>query len=161
MTTLFEIFVPGTPQPAGSKKAVPVWNRKTNTYAKAANGRPIVAVMDDAKHSRSWKSHVSSMVARAWNQAPLDEPLELTVVFVMPRPGSHYGSRKGERYLKESAPHFHTSKPDGSKCFRALEDALTGVLYVDDARIAKQRVAKVYGDRPGAAIRLERAVPPE
>ena len=77
----------------------------------------------------------------------------------MPRPASHYGTKKGERYLKPNAPRFHTSKPDATKLLRCVEDALNGVLVKDDARIAEQSVRKVYGDRPGAYILVERLVP--
>lgn len=156
--TIFELFIPGIPQPAGSKKAVPVFNRHTGQYVRAANGRPIVNVVDDAKRSRPWKSHISAMVADAWRSAPLDEPLALSIVFTMPRPKDHYGTRKGVPYLKPDAPRFHTSKPDATKLLRCAEDALLGVLLKDDARIAEQHVRKVYGERPGASIRVSRAV---
>jgi Holliday junction resolvase RusA-like endonuclease len=156
--TLFELFVPGVPQPAGSKKAVPVFNRHTGQYVRAASGRPIVNVVDDAKRSRPWKSHISAMVANAWRGAPLDEPLSLSIVFTMPRPASHYGRRRGVRYLKPSAPRFHTSKPDATKLLRCAEDALLGVLLKDDSRVAESHVRKVYGEVPGAAIRVSSAV---
>ena len=151
----FGIFVPGTPQPAGSKKAIPVFNRATRKFATAANGRPIVSVVDDAKHSRAWKSHVSAMAADGMgDSAPFDRPLELRVAFVMPRPKSHFGSRKGAPYLKPTAPEWHTAKPDATKLLRAVEDALTGIVWRDDSCVAAQHVTKRYGEKPGARIEI-------
>lgn len=153
MTALFEIFVPGVPQPAGSKKGFVVKSKFT--------GKHRAVIVDDAKHSRPWKTQISAMVSSAWSGSLLDEPLELSVVFTMPRPASHYGTKKGVRYLKSDAPHYHTNKPDATKLLRCAEDALLDVLLKDDSRVARQRVAKVYGEKPGALIRVSRAVRPE
>lgn len=155
MPDAFSIFVAGSPQPAGSKRAVPVWNRGTNTYARAANGRPIIAVMDDAKHSRGWKDRIHALAKHAWGTQPLlDENLVLSLVFVMPRPQSHYGTRRGERYLRDDAPRFHRGKPDTTKLVRACEDALNGVVWIDDSRVVEQHARKVYGLKPGVHIRV-------
>ena len=43
-----------------------------------------------------------------------------------------------------------------TKLIRAVEDALTGIVWRDDAQVAVQKVAKVYGDEPqGAVITIE------
>lgn len=149
MTTLFELFVPGVPRPAGSKKGFVTRSKAT--------GKLRAIITDDCKRSRPWKSHVSAMVADAWRGSPLDEPLELSIVFTMPRPASHYGTRKGVRYPKPDAPHFHTIAPDATKLLRAAEDAMNGLLWTDDSRVVEQHVRKIYGDRPGAMIRVRRA----
>ena len=149
-------FVPGTPAPAGSKNAIPIFNRHTGQYVRAANGRPVVAVVDAAKKSRPWKTLISAMAADVWNQPPLDEPIELALTFTMPRPKGHFGSRKGEPVLKESAPTWHTSAPDTTKLVRAVEDALNGVVWKDDSRVVKQSAEKRYGDRPGVLIEIRR-----
>ena len=146
---LFEIFVAGIPQPAGSKKGFVVRNKAT--------GKSRAIIVDDAKNSRPWKSHISAMVSDAWKAPPLDGALQLDIVFTMPRPASHFGTRKGERYLKPTAPHFHTVKPDRTKLLRCAEDALLGVLLVDDCRVVAGEAVKVYGEKPGASIRVSRA----
>jgi Holliday junction resolvase RusA-like endonuclease len=73
----------------------------------------------------------------------------------MPRIGSHYGSGKNAEKLKPTAPKFHTVKPDATKLLRSTEDALTGILWRDDAQIARQTVEKSYGERAGAWITVE------
>lgn len=147
------VFVPGIPQPAGSKKGFVVKSKAT--------GKMRAVIVDDAKRSRPWKAQISAIVQDGWKGIPADEPLSMTLRFVMPRPDSHFGMKRGEKYLKESAPTWHTIKPDATKLVRAVEDALTGILWRDDAIIAVQLVTKVYGDRPGVQIRIAPAPEPE
>jgi Holliday junction resolvase RusA-like endonuclease len=45
-------------------------------------------------------------------------------------------------------------KPDVLKLARAVEDALTGILYRDDAQIVTEVLRKRYGDPPRVEIRL-------
>lgn len=155
--TLFELFVPGASQPAGSKKAVPVWSHRTGTFAVDERGRPIISVMDDAKYSRAWKSHITALAAMRWRGPPIDEALELSLLFVMRRPQNHYRTKSGTPYLRPNAPHFHTGAPDSTKLTRAVEDALNKLVWKDDSRVAKQSVVKIYGDAPGCLIRVRRA----
>lgn len=156
---LFSLFVPGVPQPAGSKRAIPLFahgryltDRKT--------GRPLINVVDDNPASDTWKRHVKGCARDAWASDPLDEPLALTLVFFMDRPQYHFGRRQGQSYLKADAPLRHRTKPDALKLARAVEDALTGVLYVDDALIVEEHLRKNYGARAGVAIFLRRAPEP-
>ncbi len=74
----------------------------------------------------------------------------------MPRPKAH--SRK-DGVLKDDAPNWHANKPDATKLLRSLEDALTGVLWIDDSRIVRQQVKKIYGARPGADVEVSGVSP--
>ena len=50
-------------------------------------------------------------------------------------------------------------KPDGSKLWRAAEDALSGVIYTDDARMVRQHVERVYVEQceqPGMHVEIRR-----
>lgn len=133
--------VSGLPQPGGSKRGFYIEKIKR------------VVIVDDNKRAKSWKDTVAAFAADHWgSRSPLDGTLAVDVVFTLPRPQSHFrtGKRAGE--LREDAPQFHTKKPDGTKLFRSTEDSLTGILWRDDSLIADQRVRKIYGDKPGAAI---------
>jgi crossover junction endodeoxyribonuclease RusA len=131
-------FVPGLPAPGGSKRAF-----------HGVGGRIIVT--EDCRRSRPWRAVVQVAAHAAHAQAPLEGPLRLTITFTLPRPRGHYG-RRG---LRPSAPGYPTTRPDLTKLVRALEDACTGLLWKDDATIVEQMIAKVYGDIPGAAVRVE------
>ena len=73
----------------------------------------------------------------------------------MPYLKTHYGTWKNEDKLKPSAPNWHKSKPDLNKILRSTEDALTGVLWIDDSQIAKIEILKMYGKQPGALIEVD------
>lgn len=137
--------VPGKPEPAGSKRAFAI--KKGGVYT----GRNIV--VDANKNSRPWKDAVlaQAIIARGDRQ-PLDGPLQLDVTFTVLRPKGHYGTGKNAHTIKDSAPPYPTTKPDCTKLLRAVEDAMTGTIYHDDAQIVAQHVFKVYGPNQGAEI---------
>src|SRR5437867_2655341 len=85
----------------------------------------------------------STSWSRAMTARPLiDDAVSLDVTFYRPRPKNHYGS-KG---LRPSAPDYPTTKPDRGKTLRAVEDALTGVVWRDDAQVCDGPVRKRYGE---------------
>jgi Holliday junction resolvase RusA-like endonuclease len=136
-----DFFVPGLPAPGGSKRA----------FAHRSTGR-IVVVDDSGERGKSWRDRVAAFAREAWPHGPMAGPLDLNVTFALPRPKWHYGSGRNARTVRNSAPYFPTSKPDATKLLRALEDALTGILWSDDAQIIFQHISKVYNDEPGARV---------
>ncbi len=138
-------FVPGIPAPAGSKRAIPL----------KANGKfsGRVVVVDANPKTKGWQSQVSRFAHDAMGSAALfDVPLKVELCFVKTRPQSHYGRRNGKPYLKDTAPAFPAVTPDVLKLARAVEDACTGVVWVDDSRIVNEPLAKAYGDAPGVTV---------
>lgn len=125
---LFSVVVFGLPAPQGSKKAF------RNQYT----GR--IQMTESSKKVKPWRDAVRSTVvdalAMAENWTPLDCPLELDMVFTMPKPASAPKRRRT----------WPMRTPDLSKLARSTEDALTDAgLYADDARIVRYRnLAKVY-----------------
>jgi Holliday junction resolvase RusA-like endonuclease len=151
--TAVHFTIYGAPQPAGSKRGF---------YNKNA-GRVIIT--DDAKKSRPWKAQVSDAAAHAMaTQGPLfegkllDGPLALELVFYVPRPKGHYGSGRNAHQLRPSAPDFPAVKPDVLKLARAVEDALSSIVYRDDAQIVTEFLLKRYGEpaRCEVIVRQER-----
>jgi Holliday junction resolvase RusA-like endonuclease len=137
---MIRFFVPGKPQPAGSKKGFAI--KRGGQYT----GR--VAVVDDNDKSRDWKAQVA-WTARQARGTPMEGPIELTLQFFMQRPKGHYNA-KG--LLKPSAPRYPTTKPDATKLLRAVEDAMTGIVWRDDAQIVIQHVSKKYAEPIGVQI---------
>jgi Holliday junction resolvase RusA-like endonuclease len=135
----FHVFVPGKAVPGGSKKAFVV------------NGR--ANIVDDAKGNREWRGKVSYHAEKAFDRkALLTGPLAVWATFYIQRPRSHYRVGRFAHVVKDSAPKWPTGKPDTTKLFRAVEDALTGVVWVDDAQIVDQHISKKWGDKPGVLI---------
>lgn len=142
--TEIRIFVPGLPQPGGSKRAF---------YIKKL-GRAIIT--DANSKAKPWKTAVSFVAADRYRGEPTREAISVDFTFYLPRPKSHYGSGKNARSIKASAPEFPCGKPDTTKLIRSTEDALTGILWVDDSQIVDQFGRKRYSDRMGAEIIVRR-----
>jgi Holliday junction resolvase RusA-like endonuclease len=140
VTVILDIFIPGIPKPGGSKRAFK--HRHTDR----------IIVTDDAKGNADWKRDVKVFAHMAHPAPPLDGPLAVSVVFIMPRPKWHFGTGGNSGKVKSSAPMHPTTKPDATKLWRSTEDALTGVLWLDDAQVVEQSVKKIYGDTPGAQV---------
>lgn len=136
-------FVPGVPATAGSKRGF--YNQKLKR----------VIMVDDCGRSKDWRGDVIHFATAAHQEAPLEGPLFLHVTFGLARPKGHFGSGRNAGRIREGAPLYPTTKPDCTKMLRALEDALTGVLWKDDAQIVEQVVHKEYNDRPGAQVTVE------
>lgn len=128
----------GVAAPAGSK-----------TVARMKDGRAFVR--DASKRSAPWKRLVAQAAGEAMDGAPLLEgPLQLHVSVVVVRPKSHYGARG----LRPSAPAAPTTRPDLTKYLRGIEDAMTGVVWRDDAQVITQSAEKRYGEPALVSVRV-------
>jgi crossover junction endodeoxyribonuclease RusA len=109
-------------------------------------GRAVVA-HDSKSKLLSWRSVVAAEAAKAFQAtllpAPLDVPLLLRVLFVLPRPASAPKRRV-----------YPDRKPDLDKLLRALKDGMTGVIYTDDARVCRVVAEKVYGAPARAEVEV-------
>jgi Holliday junction resolvase RusA-like endonuclease len=138
MTSIsFRIY--GIPAPGGSK----------NVFRHPRTGQTVV--VDAGRGNAKWKRLVAKTAQLHAPRKPLEGPLSLVVEFIMPRPKSHYGTGSNSGKVKARAPQYPIGKPDTTKLLRSTEDALAG-LWHDDAQVVEQRVAKYYGDSPGALV---------
>lgn len=131
---ILSFFVPGTPRPQGSK------NRGRNGQSYEAS-----------KYLKEWRKYVYSVAYEAsWGKAEIAGPVILECVFTFKRPQAHY--LRGN--LRDTAPRYHTGKPDLSKLLRAIEDSLTeaGVWSDDSQVVGYGATRKVYGEEPGVLV---------
>lgn len=142
----FTVF--GTPAPAGSKKGFPV---------RGKGGRIHVRMTDDSKRSKPWQASIRAEAAAAMDgREAILGAVAATFTFYVRRPKGHYSQSKTRAgQLLPSAPRYPTVKPDGLKLARAVEDALTGIVYSDDAVIVEHRISKRYGTPERVEIRIE------
>jgi len=141
---MITFFVPGIPVAKGSAKAF--YNKHT--------GRAIVS-QTNRERQRPWASMISVCAQNTGCQV-YGGGVSLSLLFIMPRPKSHYGTGKNSQNLKMSAPTFHTSTPDLDKLIRCVKDALKGIVYKDDSQVCKMtEVVKAYGEAPGVQITVE------
>jgi Holliday junction resolvase RusA-like endonuclease len=149
------ITVHGRPAPQGSKRAF---------MGKRSDGTPVARVIESS-HDRvkSWRQAVIDEAREVigWGRYPaLGGPLEVSMLFRLPRPKGHYRTGRNAHLLRDSAPRYPTGTPDLSKIVRATEDALTDAgVWADDALVVSyDGVAKIYADTsaglPGAVITI-------
>ena len=124
MTDCWRFVVPGVPVGQGRPRFVRVGNY-VRTYT--------------PKRSAEWQAEAATVFAAGWSRPPLDEPVRVVLVAVMPRP---------KRLLRKSDPVGRiicTTKPDVDNVAKAGLDALTkaGVIR-DDAFVARLFVEKTY-----------------
>jgi len=140
---VIEFTVYGQPEPAGSKRA----------FVNKHTGR--ASVSDANPRAKGWKSRVTDEAIAATNGQPLlDGPLLVELLFVLPRPKGHFGKRG----LLPSAPLFPTVRPDVLKLARGVEDAMSGVVYRDDAQIVRESLVKLYGEPARCEVRVTASV---
>lgn len=144
-------FVSGIPKAAGSKRGIPIYAGKKGTPDRHWTGK--TAVIDTSGQAgKDWRADVKSEARKHKPEELLTDQIHIRMDFCFPRLKGHYGTGKNADTLKESAPYWHTTKPDVLKLGRAVEDALTGIIWRDDAQICKEQLTKKYGDTPGVQI---------
>lgn len=142
--TVYSMYVPGEPATAGSK----------TSFRHNVTGK--VVTIDSCKRKPVWSSIVQqTAVTQGRVPSPVAGPIMVNVVFLMPRPGYHYGA---DGKIKNAYQHTaHTKRPDATKLWRCAEDALKNFWWIDDSQIYKQMIIKRYtqqGETPGMLIEM-------
>jgi Holliday junction resolvase RusA-like endonuclease len=106
-----------------------------------------------------WREAIVSQIIRdGYDRTMLEVPVLVRMEVLFARPKSHFGSRKGQPYLKDSAPYWKASDPDLDKIQRSVGDALAqGGVLADDNLIVRWDTGKRYcfiGEREGATIEV-------
>lgn len=136
-------YVADTPKPGGSKKG----------FTNPKTGR--VVIVDDCAGNKGWRLSVQVAAKQAYDGPLLVDALKVLFTFFVQHPKGHYGTGKNASTLKASAPRYPTTKPDVLKLARSTEDALTGVIWMDDSSTVNLELRKRYcepGQRPGVQI---------
>ncbi len=84
----------------------------------------------------------------------LKNSVEINCFFYMPRPKNHYGTGKKNEILKETAPIYHTKKPDLDNLVKFVLDCLNGLAWYDDSQIITLIAHKVYSNVPRTCIEI-------
>lgn len=113
-----------------------------------AQGRPRFARMGrfvktyDPSDSRAAKENVAYQILQQ-NPKLIGQgiAIELWLKFLLPRPKGHFNN-KGE--LRNSAPEYHTKKPDLDNLIKLLKDSLKGIVWHDDSQVFYTKAEKDY-----------------
>ncbi len=159
-TLLCEFMVAGVAQPAGSKRAMPIYRKGAGgqkELARRGSGAPMIAVVDANPKSKAWKGEVAQVAyyAMAKTESTIATgPLRVEFIFHRVRPAGHFGSGKNSAIVKASAPAWPTTKPDLLKCSRGVEDAMKGIVYADDSQIVLESLEKRWGETACCVVKV-------
>jgi Holliday junction resolvase RusA-like endonuclease len=153
MSDVLQFRVIGRPQPGGSKRAFPI------RAAGQLTGR--VAVTDDNPRTKDWKAEViaAAMHSVDGHPVPFTGPLYVELTFLLARPQGHYGTGRNHGIIRAGAPKFPGVRPDVSKLARPTIDALSGIVWRDDAQIVDERHKKVYETPTGCYVVVKELAP--
>lgn len=149
---MIKFFVPGEAKGAGSKRA----------FTRKVGGKIVgVGVEDDTgKEGKAWRTSVADRAMDQVKNLPdgnlFDCPLTVYLYFYRQRPSGHL---RKDGTVKTSSPPRPITKPDVLKLARAVEDAITGILWRDDSLIVREVLEKRFCDEkqqhPGVWIWIE------
>lgn len=123
--------VRGKPSTQGNKRGIPRKGRDGRIHVAMVEGRTKEA---NERH-KSWRAALSDAAADAMaGRSLLAGAVYLRVWFRRPRPAGHYRKNGALSAAGVAAGPFPTTRPDGLKLMRAVEDALSGVVYRDDSQ---------------------------
>lgn len=150
------MWVPGEPQTAGSKDAIPFRKSSGSLGVRVKeSGQPHVVA-----RKKTWRATLQETAMELtdysgealWTQ----EPLAVTFCFVRRRTGGHLRTGRHAGQLKPWAVDMRpVARPDALKLARAAEDALSQILWADDSQIVEEHLYKVYGDQVGLSTTSE------
>ena len=83
-----------------------------------------------------FKAAIKVAALQARDAPPFTGPVVISVDFVFPRPSLMIWKKKPMPRV------WHTKKPDIDNAFKAAADAISKILFVDDAQICDQRARK-------------------
>ena len=139
--TAIKIVLAGVPEP---------YRERQRVFQAGKDGTPRTYSYK-AGSTRQYQQWLRQAAAEAMNGVPpLDCPVSMTLIAFMPIPKSSL--RKAERALAERELLPHCRRPDLTGLLKAIEDALTQVVWTDDARVAEHHLAKRYSPRPRLEI---------
>ena len=115
---------------------------------RAVNRGKFAGVYDPGT-ANDWKAAVRQEAQDAWDGIPFTGPIGLDLFFWFPRPKSHFNA-KGIR--KDTAPRWHTHRPDRDNLDKAILDTLKNLgVFIDDAQVCIGKISKQYTETNGGA----------
>lgn len=137
--------------PVAQPRAGPLLVRKKDGETKVMSG----AV--PAKHPvHAFKATVAMAARDQYGGPPLEGPIALRIVFLMPRP--KYMAAK--KFKKTRVPYVRKTN-DWDNLGKAVSDALKGVVWQDDGQVYDAHVLRLYAsasEAPHVEVEIEEVV---
>jgi Holliday junction resolvase RusA-like endonuclease len=142
VTLTFRVY--GVAQPKGSTKAFTYrLHQKDGQPVRDRYGDAVyrAAVTSDNPKNRDWQQ----LVAEAASRTITPGAVSLTIWCYLPRPKKYMRA-------KYAIGPAHVTKPDSDKLARSVKDALTGVVWRDDAQVTDLIIHKRYVKMRGGRL---------
>lgn len=138
---MIELTVYGEPIAQGRPKFSVNQKKNGKIFTSARDPRP----------SKDYKAYVKMMASNVRPHKPLDGPIafELAIYRMIPK-----STTKKRRAAIDSGECRPVVKPDVDNVYKAVSDALTGLIYQDDKQIVDVHIAKFYSDNPRVEIKI-------
>ena len=108
--------------------------------------------------SKDKKVFAKKVIAKAPKKA-LKGEIMIRLLFVMPRPKSHYRTGKFKHMLKYKYEkvYYHTYTPDLDNLVKFICDTIQGKnrIILDDSQICRLQAEKVYGETPRTEVIIQ------
>jgi len=138
---LVEFFVPGDPKAKGSMRSIPFQDKAGKLHVNTFNANKSVT---------AWERVTKLSALEVWgDRPPVQEAVQIDLMFTLRRP----------KTVKEKSRPLPIVKPDIDKLSRTLLDALSGIVFGDDAQVTGLTATKRYGsagDPVGVTVRILR-----
>ncbi len=116
--------------------AVPVAQPRQRHAIRGKGKRQFVSNYTPTKHPVNNFKATVRMAAQQYPIKMFTGPLRVDCVFVLPRP-------QNKRWKTKPMPrYYHTTKPDKDNLEKAVLDALSGILWVNDSQVSAGDVIK-------------------
>ena len=148
--------IDSVPEPQGSVKAFIMEGRVDPRNPCTEDGKPIWVtkprsiLTSDNPDLKAFRRHISSEAHNALVRAKVPKPMA----------GKHVPVEVGIRFTFVKPPSVSAKRtqmvvrPDVDKLARATMDAMTGVLFEDDAQVVEISARKQYGPRERVEVRV-------
>ena len=133
------LVVPGSP--VGKGRARTFYHRQA---------RRIVSMTPHK--TAAFEGYIRALFAQKYpDHVPLEGPVEMDVLIYFPIPKSASKAKARDMRWQRILP---TKRPDCTNVLKAVEDALNGLAYRDDAQIVMETVIKQYDDQPRIEVKV-------
>jgi Holliday junction resolvase RusA-like endonuclease len=109
-------------------------------------------MIEQSKHVGAYRDAVAKAARIEYGDQLITGPVETCIIFHFKRPKKHY---RADGTLRPDAPTgyaYGCQRGDLDKLVRAVHDALTGTVYVDDAQIVVTSSIAVFNDEDATFI---------
>lgn len=131
---------------------IPIAQPRQRHRVVLGHGRTFSQNYTPAKHPvQDFKATIRLAASQQYEGPPLEGPLGVALVFVLPRPG---------RLIWKTRPMpraWHGSKPDAENLAKSVLDALTGLIWRDDSQVSELTLRKYIasgGEQPNVVVTI-------